>query len=273
MSSEDDPEARIRELERSLNDQAAASELGGSQPRSGPAYLPPPVSGYSAPDYGTQQPYTTPTFGSQPYDAQSYGTQRYDSQSYGTTQPYGAQPYGTQVPAPRRRSSGGIPWVVFGLIAVVLIAVAAGAAIYTRMAGIMAPDDSKISGGSGTIDIPGIPSMPSIPAAPNVPGAPGAPGADSEVITASPDTPASVSGVDNNKTVACVDGTVTISGIRNIVNITGHCVSVSVSGMNNEVSVDAADTISANGFDNKVNYRTGTPQIDTNGSNSVVQAG
>jgi hypothetical protein len=261
MSSEDDPEARIRELERSLNDQAAASELGGSQSGRGTAYLPPPVPGYRAPDYGAQ-PYATPTYGSQPYEGQSYGNQ-----------PYGAQPYGTQFPAPRRRSSGGIPWVVFGLIAVVLIAVAAGAAVYTRMAGVMAPDDSKISGGSGTIDIPGIPSMPSIPAAPNVPGAPVAPGADSEVITASPDTPASVSGIDNNKTIACADGTVTISGIRNIVNITGHCVSVSVSGMNNEVSVDAADTISANGFDNKVNYRTGTPEINTGGSNSVVQAG
>src|SRR6476646_2930783 len=102
MSSDEDPEARIRELERSLNDQAKASELGGSQSSSGSAYLPPPVSGYSQPDYTGQnygtQPYTAPQYGSQPYETQQpYGTQQYG------TQQYGGAPFGTQFPAPRRR--------------------------------------------------------------------------------------------------------------------------------------------------------------------------
>ncbi len=251
MTSDEDPEARIRELERSLNDQAKASELGGGQSSSGAAYLPPPVPGYSAPDYSTQ-PYTAPTYGTQ-----SYGTQ-----------PYGGQPFGTQFPAPRRRSSGGIPWTVFGLIAVVLIAVAAGFAVYTRMAGVTGPDHAKVSGGGGSV---GIPSIPNIPGMPSIPPAPGAPGADSEVITASPDTPASVSGIDNNKAIACTDGAVTVSGIRNTVNITGHCVSVTVSGMNNVVTVDTADTLGASGFDNRVTFHSGSPQIDNTGSNIVEQ--
>ena len=67
MKSEDDPEARIRELERSLTDQAQASELGTGRASSGAAYLPPPVSGYSAPNYGSPPQYGTEPFGTQPY--------------------------------------------------------------------------------------------------------------------------------------------------------------------------------------------------------------
>lgn len=261
MSSDEDPEARIRELERSLNDQAKASELGGSQSSSGAAYLPPPVSGYSQPDYSGQNygtpPYTAPQYGSQPYETQ---------QPYGTQQ-YGGAPFGTQFPAPRRRSWGGIPWVVFAMIAVVLAAIAAGVVVFTTKM-------SHVSGG-GIINLPSVPSFPSTPAGPSAPAAPNAPAApgapDSEVITASPDTPASVSGIDSTKTINCTDGTVTISGIRNTVNITGHCVRVAVSGMNNNVTVDNADAIGASGFDNRVTFHSGSPQIDNAGSNVVEQ--
>ena len=54
MKSEDDPEARIRELERPLTNQAQASELGGGQYNSGGTYVPPPAPAYNAPDYSTQ---------------------------------------------------------------------------------------------------------------------------------------------------------------------------------------------------------------------------
>jgi hypothetical protein len=64
---------------------------------------------------------------------------------------------------------------------------------------------------------------------------------------------------------------VMISGIRNTVTITGHCAEVSVSGIENKITVDAADKIGASGFDNVVTYISGTPQIDTVGSNSVQQ--
>ncbi len=269
MNPEDDPEARIRALEQPLSDQARASELGGGQAGGDAAYLPPPTSAYNSPDY------TTPPYGTQQFDNQPYGTQP-------TAQPYGAQPYGTQqwggVPyggAPKK-VSGGIPWLVFGLIAVVFIAVAAGAIIFmTRMTGLTSPDDSSISSGGGSvdIDIPSEPSIPTIeiPKVPSMPAVPGAPDTDPNVITGAPGQTVTVSGIDENKTVACNDATVTISGIRNTVNITGHCVEVSVSGIENNITVDAADKIGASGFDNKVTYHSGTPSIDANGSNAVQQ--
>ena len=259
MNPDDDPEARIRALEQPLYDQARASELGGGPAGGDAAYLPPPTSAYQPPDHTTQQ-YTQP-YGTQPYGAQPYGTQ-----------PYGAQPYG----AAPKKVSGGIPWLVFGLIAVVFLVVAAGAIIFmTRMTGLTTPDDSSISSGGGSvdIDIPSGPSIPSIdiPNVPSMPAVPGAPDADPNVITGAPGQTVTVSGIDENKTVACNDATVTISGIRNTVNITGHCVEVSVSGIENNITVDVADTIGASGFDNKVTYHSGTPSIDATGSNAVQQ--
>ena len=91
------------------------------------------------------------------------------------------------------------------------------------------------------------------------------------MVVGAPGQTVTVSGIDENKTVACNDATVSISGIRNVVNITGHCVKVSVSGIENKITVDAADSISASGFDNKVTYFSGSPQIDATGSNSVQQ--
>jgi hypothetical protein len=280
VNPEDDPEARIRALEQPLSDQARASELGGGQAGGDAAYLPPPASAYNPPDY-TTPPYGTQQFGNQPYGTQPHSTQPYGAQPY-STQPYGSQPHDAQqwggVPyggAPKK-VSGGIPWLVFGLIAVVFIAVAAGAIIFmTRMTGVTSPDDSSISSGGGSvdIDIPSGPSIPSIeiPNVPSMPAVPGAPDTDPNVITGAPGQTVTVSGIDENKTVACNEATVTISGIRNTVNITGHCAEVSVSGIENNITVDAADKIGASGFDNKVTYHSGTPSIDANGSNAVQQ--
>jgi hypothetical protein len=265
VNPEDDPEARIRALEQPLSNQAQASELGGGQAGGDTAYLPPPVSAYTPSD--NQTPAYAQQYGTQPYGTQPYGTQQYGAEQWG------AASYG----APPKKVSGGIPWVVFGLIAVVFIAVAAGAVIFmTKMTGVTTPDDSSVSSGGGSIDID-IPSAPSIPPIeiPNMPSIPAVPGApapgDSNVITGTPGQTVTISGIDENKTVACNDATVTISGIRNTVNITGHCVGVSVSGIENNITVDAADKIGASGFDNKVTYHSGAPSVDAVGSNSVQQ--
>ena len=241
MKAEDDPEARIRELERPLTNQARTSELGAGQSSSGGAYVPPPAPAYNAPDY------TAPTYGAPP--------------------PYGTQ-YPAPYPAPRRKVSGGIPWLVFGLIAVVLVAIAAGVIVFTtKIAGFTTSDGSGVSGGGGSTDIPSIPSID----IPSIPAPPGAPGADLEVISPPPGGEVSVSGVENNKTVACNDGSVNISGIRNTVNVIGHCLKVTVSGMNNVITVDIADAIGASGFDNRITYHSGSPQIDSTDSNIVEQ--
>lgn len=251
MNPEEDPEARIRELERPLNDQAQASELGGGQPAN-PAYLPPPTSGYTAPDY------TAPAYGNPPpYGTQPYGAQPYDNQPWSA--PYGAPP---------RKSSAGIPWVVFGIIAVVfLVAIGIGAVVWTSMSTATRPG---VSTGGGSIGIPSIPSI-DIPSMPSIPAVPGAPDTDPSVMTGAPGQDLTVSGIDENKTITCNDANVTVSGIRNTVNISGHCAKISVSGMNNVVTVDAADTIGASGFDNRITYHGGSPQIDSTGSNVVEQ--
>ncbi|WNG93747.1 DUF3060 domain-containing protein [Mycobacterium sp. ITM-2016-00318] len=270
MNPEDDPEARIRALEQPLSDQARSSELGGGQAGGDTAYLPPPTSAYTPPDYSTPA-YETQQYGAQPFATQPYGRQQYGAQPYGTSQ-WGAQPYG----APPQRVSGGIPWLVFGLIAVVFIAVAAGVIIFmTRTTSVTTPGDSSVSSGGGSvdIDIPSAPPMPpiEIPGMPDIPAPPGAPNADPNVITGAPGQTVTISGIDENKTVACNDAAVTISGIRNTVTITGHCAEVSVSGIENKITVDAADKIGASGFDNVVSYISGTPQIDAVGSNTVQQ--
>ena len=249
MKPEDDPEARIRELERPLADLAQTSELGAEHHSSGGAYIPPPVPAYNAPDYGI------PTYGAPP----QYGT---------------AQPYGTGYPAAPRKVSGGISWLVFGLIAAVLVAIAAGVIVFTTKMSGFTIDEPGVSGGGGSIDIPAVPEpsvvAPSIPSVPGMPSFPGMP-SDPGVITLPPGGQASVAGVDNNKTVVCNDGTVNVSGVRNTVNITGHCIDVTVSGMNNVVTVDVADAINASGFDNRVTFHSGSPQINSGGSNVVEQ--
>jgi Protein of unknown function (DUF3060) len=255
MKPEDDPEARIRALEQPLSDQAQASELGGAHYGSGTDYVPPPAPAYTQPDY------STPAYGSPP----PYGTQPYGNQPYGA-QPYGDQSYG-QFPSPQRKSSGGIPWAVFGIIAVLFIGgLVAGAVVYTTRSG----GGSSGSSGGGSIDVPGFPSI-EIPSMPSFPASPGAPDTGPNGITGAPGQVVTVSGIDENKTVTCNDATVNISGIRNTVNITGHCVNISVSGVENVITVDAADTIGASGFNNRITYHSGSPQIDNHGSNEVQQ--
>jgi len=81
----------------------------------------------------------------------------------------------------------------------------------------------------------------------------------------------SVAGVGESKTIACNDSHVSVSGVSNTVTITGHCVNVTVSGMQNHVTLDTTDQINASGFDNVVTYHSGSPDINSGGSNVVQQ--
>lgn len=256
MNFEDDPEARIRALEQPLSDQARASELGVAQTGNDAAHMPPPVSAYSPPDQ-------TPTYGDQPFGTQQWGTQQWGVQQWG---------------APSTKVSAGIPWLIFGMIAVVIVVISAGIIVFvTKMSGAGAPDDSGISSG-GSIDITlGEPSpipsveIPQAPTAPNIPAPPGAPASDPNVTIGAPGQTVTVSGVDENKTIACNDGNVSISGVRDTVTITGHCAVITVSGVDNNITVDAADKIGVSGFNNTVTYHGGAPQIDATVTNTVQQ--
>ena len=90
-------------------------------------------------------------------------------------------------------------------------------------------------------------------------------------VSAAPGGRISVAGIGENKTIACNDSQVDVSGFTNTVTITGHCVNLTVSGGQNHITVDAADTISASGFNNQVTFHSGSPQVDNSGTNVVQQ--
>ena len=237
MQSQDDPEARIRDLERPLADVARTSELGVGPYGSDAGYPPPPPPGYGAPYPG----------------------------------------YGDAYPGAQRKASSGFGgwWLVFAGLAILVLAVGAAVVVFTANVFTLGSDTRPpveppgVAGGGGTVGKdPGQPSAPG--GVDDVPGGqPGTPGGS--VATATPGAPLSVSGVGKDETIDCNDGTINVSGVDNTVTIIGHCVSLTVSGVENVVTIDSADSIGASGFDNQVIYRSGTPEITSGGSNIVEQ--
>jgi hypothetical protein len=239
MSSTDDPEERIRQLEQQSANYGAR-ELGTTEYSSAPPppIPPPPTAPLPPPVYG-------------PYQGDPY-------------QP----PFGTQYNPVRKQ---GVPVGLITLLVVVLSLVVLGgiAAIVWSM---MAKTDEIVSSfpsfsqvpEDGSFDAPTIPSVPVIP----IPSMPSMPDFDAPP-TGVPGQPLSIAGVDKNQTVACNDAIVSVSGVNNTVELTGHCRSVTVSGVNNRVTIEATDEIGASGFDNQVTYLTGDPKIDATQSNTV----
>lgn len=196
MSSQDDPEDRIRDLERPLAAEARASEVGGPWAYGGPFPGPPP----------------------------------------------------------QRRSGNRVWWIVGTVVVVGAVALAAGiAAIASRQ---LAPVRSII------VSPPTAPysSKPQARPAPST-------------SAVAPGSQLSVSGINENRTIACVGNIVSVSGVSNTVVITGHCASLTVSGVKNSITVDAVDAVEASGFDNKVVYHSGTPEISKSGGSNVVERG
>ena len=242
MNPEDDPEARIRDLERPLADVARTSELGTPDYHSG-EYLPPPVQPYDAP----------PT---QPYGA--YGAPPMPPPAYGA--PY---PDMFSAPPQKAKSSSGALWFLFAGIAVVVVMMVGGVVIWSNMfkldSATRPPIEIPIPSIELPSDVPGVGPVPSVEA-------------PSALPIPVPGAALSVSGVGKNETLTCDGNIVGVSGVDNTVTITGHCVTLSVSGIDNVVTVEAVDSISASGFDNKVIYLSGSPVINASGS-SVVEQG
>jgi hypothetical protein len=226
MSSHDDPEARIRELERSLSDRA--SELTQSSSESGAGHGGQYVDAPPAP----QPPYMAPP------------------SSHGLPFP----------PVPVASSGGtGRGWLVFAVLGAVMVAIVAGVVIF--VSNVFSSVSSVIDTFGGSPTASGGADRPPAPtAAPTVELAP--PGGD-----------VSVAGVGGNKTIACRDTDVNVSGVSNTIVLTGHCRTVTVSGVQNTVTIDAAETISASGFENRVTFLTGTPEIQNSGASNVVEPG
>lgn len=228
MNPQDDPEARIRELERPLADVARASELGtghdvsATQPWTHGNTFPPPPPGPPAPWPGYADQFAPP-------------------------------------PPPQPHSgSGARILVVLGLIMVSLFA--AGIAAYVMFSG---------SGGDTSTDETASPPNPTVQA-PVI--APPRVTTDSTTVTAPGET-VIVSGVNENRTVTCNGNAVIVSGIENTLTITGHCANIAVSGIQNTITVDSADTIGVSGFENRVTFHTGQPEISKSGQDNSVEQG
>jgi hypothetical protein len=264
MSSEDDPEARIRDLERSLSEQS--SELTQSSYESG-------YSGPYGPGGGNAPPppYTVPPAPAQQVPPPPYGV---PPQPYGVPQaPYGVPqaPYGVGLPptlGPTGRSRGG--WIVFAVMGAVTLAIIVGTVVF--FANVFSSVNSIIdtfhgkptaSGGGGPF---GVPSS----GGGNRPPAPTF--APSETVPA-PGTDISVAGVGSNRTITCDDNVVNVSGVNNTLVLKGQCRSVTVSGVENTVTVDSAAAISASGFNNRITFLSGTPEIQNSGDSNVVERG
>ena len=91
--------------------------------------------------------------------------------------------------------------------------------------------------------------------------------------TALPGEAVLVNGANEIRSIICNGNDVTVNGAANRVDITGHCRGVTVSGSANHVAIDAADSITANGIDNVVTYRSGSPRVESGGISNVVEPG
>ncbi|WP_078329390.1 DUF3060 domain-containing protein [Mycobacteroides salmoniphilum] len=219
MEPDGDPEARIRELERSLSETARRSELGVTNP----------------------SPYPPQT--SSPYPPPLYGT-----------------PYPTRSPAPKflRR---------FMVFFAVITAGVAGLIFYAAKP--TAPHNVPTGSGPSATR-PARSTVVKLPtrtsATPSTTSTPGP-------TYAPPGSTFSVSGTHKQITVNCDDCSVSVSGVSNTVDIVGNCDTLTVSGVENTVTVEAARTIGASGFDNKVTYHSGEPEVSKSGDNNTVEQG
>lgn len=258
MTSPEDPEERIRQLEQSAA-AYGARELGSDQPQYSEGVN--PTSSLPPPAYGAPPAYGQPAYGQQPYGQPSYGGQ----QPYGD--PY-QPPFGTHY-TPIQKKSGVPVGLIVGLVVVVFVAILGGIALVVWN---VSSTVEEVTGGGGTVGEPGGTRtfVPPTITFPSIPDMTGIPGNDTEQ-TATPSAPASVAGIDETITVVCENGDVNISGVNNTVTLTGHCANVNVSGVENKITVDSSDAIGASGFDNEIVYLSGDPQINNTGSNTVTR--
>lgn len=246
VDREEDPEARIKALEQPLSEIARASELGSAQNHSAHGYIPAPSGPHPPPPPGAYQ--HPPTL---PYP------QTGDEVFYATAAP------------PRSHVGAGVIPVVIGVLALLI---AGGVTLFL----MLRPSPPTVAGGGATltegpVDVPTDrdgearnPSRTNIFVPPIVPRTDPAP---------PPGTNVSISGIGEDKAFVCDDHLVSISGVENTVVITGRCASVSVSGIDNAVTIDAAPQIGVSGFDNRIVYRQGEPEVTTSGSGNTVERG
>jgi hypothetical protein len=228
MDPKDDPEARIRELERPLADAARSSELG-----TGHSAVPPPTQRWTQ---GNTFPPPPP----------------------GPPAPWpGYEPYPAP-PAPQRKT-GNLPVFFMVGMATTMAVVGSIASFVIFSSDDSASTDRFTDSQSTTMRRTVVSPMPR-------PGAV----APTQVPTGETVT---VSGINGHRTLECRDNIVIVSGVENELEITGHCTALTVSGVENVVTVESVDTIGVSGFDNRVTFHTGEPDVSKSGQSNVVEQG
>lgn len=239
MSRDDDPEARIRELERAMNDQARASELTE------------PGQAWSSRAPAVSTPYLSRPRSTWPASAS----------------------------APNASASKGRRLVFAVVILAVLAGpVIAGIIVFANLTGKKHPTFLPPSAGrqpSASVSAPNpAPSSEQSSVVVNSTTVMSGPGlVELPPQSDDPGRPIQIAGVRGHRTLECNDRPVNISGVSNSVTITGHCATVNVSGIDNTVVVDSADKIVTSGMDNHVTYHSGTPEIPTPGGSNTVSRG
>lgn len=228
MDPKDDPEARIRELERPLADAARASELGTGQ-----SAVPPPTQAWTQ---GNTFPPPPP----------------------GPPAPWpGYEPYAA--PPPPQRKTGNIPLFLIAGVATMMVVFGSIASFAIFSSNDSESADSATDGRSTTMHRTAVSPAPppGVVAPTQVPAG--------ETVT--------VSGIDGHRTLECRDNIVIVSGVENELEITGHCTALTVSGVENVITVESVDTIAVSGFDNRVTFHTGKPDVSKSGQSNVVEQG
>jgi len=257
---DDDPEKRIRELERELAD----------------ATRPPQSTRYTTgdPPYTANAPYTgDPTY-------------------------VGGSPYGFGVPPRRRKST--FPWLLIVLVLGIVVPIVAsllatfvrstptrstlgngprttapsngptavpqggelrvGGNLTTRT---VACNDGKLTlyGYGTTYSVTGHCASLTVG------------GYNNNVTVDSADTLEST-GYSNTVAVhACNNGNLRLSSYRIAFDVTGHCASLAISSYDNKVTVDSVDSIDVSGYNNVVIYHSGAPKITDSGSSNNIRQG
>ncbi len=179
----------------------------------------------------------------------------------------------SEYPATAPRVGLRLGWALLGLMIVGLI-VAAGAVFGGRLGGSVSgrPTTPAMVGGGGPVaESPSAPKVPMPPrptGAPTVPMPPRPTGAPPSPPL--PGTTVSVAGVGVKRTIECADNEVSVSGVDNEVILTGHCRRVDVSGVTNTVMIDTADAIDVSGMNNRVTFRSGTPELTNSGIDNTL---
>jgi uncharacterized protein (DUF2345 family) len=81
-----------------------------------------------------------------------------------------------------------------------------------------------------------------------------------------------VSSYGNQVQADSVD-TIAVNNYGNTLTVTGHCGSLQVSAYNNQVQVGSVDTVDVSGYSDTVTYHSGSPKVAQSGYDIVVKQG